>query len=232
MCTPRSPRTHHIAAALLASALVLGCSTPEPGANRSSDASTTENHTAAGPPSDPTPAPAIPLAAGDPWSKAEEYLGTLEFVGDTATHIQVANVCEDPWGCPAQLRISPEHRARYLAPSDFQASQRVIAAFELDQDARVPPLGFNPGVRGARSWLLTTGPATAVVMYESGGRIAFTGAWRFATEVNATEAGKQKARWIDREHTHGGPLPDSAFTHLQSAWVSCAEGCCNATSLQ
>jgi hypothetical protein len=233
MRTQGHQRTRRFVVALIACGLLLGCGNTESGRERA--ASGMESAKAAStvaPPRDPTPAPTAPLVAGDPWTKAAEYLGTLQFVGGASEDLETANVCGTM--CPARLHLRPERRALDLEPGDFAASQRVIAEFELDEDAPVPPLGFDPGVRGARSWLLTTGPTTAVVMYESAGKIAFTRTWRFETTSDLGVAHQQKARWLNSPHMHGPGRPDTVvvITHLQSAWVSCAEGCCNATSLE
>jgi hypothetical protein len=233
MRTEQSSRTLRLAAALVACGLLLGCKKTEQSQEEATSRADTvkDVSTVVTPPRDPTPAPIGPLAAGDPWEKAKDYLAKLTFVGGPAEHEHVANVCNAI--CPAKLLIQPERRARDLESDDFRRGQRAIARFELRDNARVPPLGFNAGIRGSQSWLLTTGPTTAVVMYESGGKIAFTPAWQFRTTSKPAEAKQQKAEWRNIPHTHGvDPDTTKTIEHLQSAWVSCAEGCCNATSAQ
>jgi hypothetical protein len=256
MHTDRSARALRLAVALVASALLFGCDKGADGDAKQPDARKTNAVAAAAAEEEPTPAPTAAIVAGQPWATAEAYLKDLEFVGDTAEHEEFVNVCKNKPDCSARLRLRPERRAHGLKTRDFASGQRVVARFERRDANDVAPLGFVPANSRRESWLLVTSPTTAVVMFESAGKVAFTNLWTFELRSEASQAGKLKAQWLNVDHVHGDVFGDTAFidrrrsrgvretgrswavqdtsliNHLQSAWVSCAEGCCNATSTQ
>lgn len=179
-----------------------------------------------------------------PWSAAEKYLSTPGnegtddlFVPDfpAASH-DVVQLCEH---CHyVDVEIEPERGTHLLTVADFSKGMYVIARVKLTHELEFPATGrldsvtvlTGLGSPGNVAYLVAISSDRAAFMYRSGDFIAFTTPWKFDPENHPDHAlGSHQARW--KREPDVGPAARGSREHLSGAWLSCAEGCCSATTI-